>query len=362
MKKRTIFIATSSFTSTINYQFKRLGEEFTKDNINVVFILDCPNHLLPINRNKITYYNWPSKRPTKIKDFIFLFKLIKKYKPYMTMSMFGSGNIMTLIAFFFRVKNRIIWIRTTSQQTEIDSDNKLKYKFLITRKRIIYRLNTHIYTNSKRTLIDSINKKFVKNQNTGVYTNLFSPSNIKYINLKDRSQSIIIAGRLHKSKGHIKLIKQFKDVLSEFPDIKLKIIGNGNLKEEIISYSKKNNVFDNIVFINSLPQKELFVTFANSLVIINSSVSESFGNTMVESLREGTPVLATKTEGSTEIINNKNGLFYSNDIKFSLLKNLNKVMNNWESYSENAITSFNENFNIDSKISSYSNNMLKEYK
>jgi len=356
---KVIFIATSIFTRTVNYQFKKLGEEFTKNNIKVVYILDCPKHQLPKNTTNLTFYNWPSKRPTKVKDFIFLYKLIKKYKPYMTMSMFGAGNVMSITSYFSNVKNRIIWIRTTSKQLELDAIKKFKHKLLTIRKKAVYRLNTHIFTNSKGTLIDSINQKYVRNQHTHVFNNLYSSSEIKYNKRVNRDNSIIIAGRIHYSKGHIPLIKQFKDVLLKFPNLKLTIIGCGNLKNRIITYSREINVYENLIFKESLPQRELFKQYSKSLITINASISESFGNTLVESLREGTPIIATKTEGSSEIINNKNGLFYSNKLKYSLLNCVTNIMNDWEQYSKNALISFHDKFKIEHKIGAYADEILE---
>src|SRR5690606_31500243 len=99
---------------------------------------------------EITLINWPSNRPTSWKDFWFLFKLVKTYKPDMMISMFGFVNMFLIVGWLFRVQVRVAWIRTLSSQY-----GQKRYKVL--RKSFIYTLATNIITNSNATKVDVSN-------------------------------------------------------------------------------------------------------------------------------------------------------------------------------------------------------------
>ena len=70
----TILISTSKFDTVIPNYFKYLGEEFRKNNFCIVYIFDGQIKNMPSNKEKIKYFTYPNKRPTKLRDFIFYVK------------------------------------------------------------------------------------------------------------------------------------------------------------------------------------------------------------------------------------------------------------------------------------------------
>ena len=122
---KTILIATSKFGNPVSDYYKALGNQFKNDKYKVIYIFDDQIKDLPKNTNNTLYYTWPSKRPTRIKDFIFLAKIIKKEKPILCISNFGSTKVVSVISYIFRVKNRINYIHSTTEQ--IRADYKKKY-------------------------------------------------------------------------------------------------------------------------------------------------------------------------------------------------------------------------------------------
>ena len=89
-----ILISTSKFGTAIPNYFKFLGEECRKNNFSIIYVFDGQIKNMPskIKEDNIKYFTYPNKRPTKLKDFIFLCKIIKKEKPFICISNFGSFN------------------------------------------------------------------------------------------------------------------------------------------------------------------------------------------------------------------------------------------------------------------------------
>ena len=71
----SILISTSKFGTAIPDYFKYLGEEFNSKKFSVVFIFDGRVKNLPPNKKNIKYFTYPNKRPTRLKDFIFICKI-----------------------------------------------------------------------------------------------------------------------------------------------------------------------------------------------------------------------------------------------------------------------------------------------
>ena len=111
--------------------------------------------------------------------------------------------------------------------------------------------------------------------------------------------------------------------------------------------AKELNITENLVFLGNIPNEKISEIFSSSLIGISSSIDEAYGLINIESLREGTPIICTKTAGSIDILKvGCNGLFMKLDDKTSLSNSVNKILNNWNSYSENALNLFEEKYDI----------------
>ena len=348
---RTIIISTSNFGNAVSNYYRELGNEFVKNGFKVVYIFDGLITDLPEHTDHLYYYSWPSKRPTKFSDFIFLSKLIIKYKPVLCISNFGSAIVMSITSYLLRIKNRIEYIHTTTRQREIDSHNSLKIKFYRLRKKLVYKLNTHFFTNSEGTKIDSINKFGIKKDKIFVLPLLIKPSSILYHKKDERENAILIVGRLNPSKGHESLLQQFSNCLKEFPTLKLKIIGTGFLRPKLEQICKSLKISDKVIFLGNIPNEKIGNEFSKVLVNVSASFEEAFGLVNIEALREGTPLICTKTAGSRDIlIENYNGVYYDNSLENSLQNALIRVLPDWETYSKNAKATFNKNYCFNKNI------------
>ncbi|NJB81749.1 glycosyltransferase [Wenyingzhuangia aestuarii] len=358
-----IFISVSIGDNKVFNYYNELGYAFLKNKFKIVYIYDHCVKDLPENTKNRLHYTWPSYRPTKLKDFIFLNKLIKQHKPICCISVFGSVNVMTIVSYLKKVKNRVAWIRTTNNQINLDSRNKLKSKLLNVRKRYIYRLLTNVYTNSNGTRNDIIKSFKLQEYKIKVLHNLTNKSNLRLLSKNERDQSITIVGRLNKSKGHQGLIVQFKQLLSVYPSIKLNIIGTGPLENDLRNLVSELNLCSNVVFHGNVPNDLIASFFSKTLIGISASFSEAFGWVNIEALREGTPIISTPTEGAKDIIvENLNGEFFSHKQKKSLSSKVKLIISNWDNYSQGAVDVFTSKFSFESQIENHCRIIINNFK
>jgi len=360
----SILISTSRLGTAIPDYFKYLAEEFTNNNFSVIFIFDGKVKNLPPNKENVKYFTYPNQRPTRLKDFIFLSKIIKKEKPVLCISNFGSTNIVTIASYIFRTSLRINYFHTSPQQLKIDSKRNSVYNwFLKQRKILILKINTHIITNSS-TMSNLIAKSYkIKKDKISVLPYLLEKSKNKWKPIDKRELSICIVGRLSLSKGHKNLLYEFNECIKIVPKLKLLIVGDGPEKNTLQKLTESLNQNNRVAFLGNIPNKDIGTIFSNCFASISASKSEAFGIVNIESLREGTPVICTNTEGAKDIIvNGKNGFIVDLTKKNDLAKKIELVLKNWEKYSKNALQTFEKEYAKHNIPSHYQNivNKLKK--
>lgn len=131
----------------------------------------------------------------------------------------------------------------------------------------------------------------------------------------------LFVGRLEKIKGLDDVIPVF----ANYPQADLLIIGTGEYENNLKQLAAD---IPNVKFVGRLPPEELSKYYESAISLIVPSVCyETFGIILIESFREGTPVIARKLGPFVEIINRCDGglLFSDNN---ELLDAMHKLQNN----------------------------------
>jgi len=124
---------------------------------------------------------------------------------------------------------------------------------------------------------------------------------------------LITAGRLTKQKGQWYLLRVFRALKEKHKDIKLVILGEGELKEYLVKLSEelglKTYVWDRDELSESFDvyflgfQKNPFKFIARSKLFVFPSLWEGFGNVLVEAMACGVPVVPSDCRsGPREIL------------------------------------------------------------
>ena len=193
---------------------------------------------------------------------------------------------------------------------------------------------------------DLINQHFkIKKDKISVLPYLLKESKNNLRPREERKFNICIVGRLSKSKGHKDLLHAFNNCIDEFPKLKLLIVGDGPEKKPLQNLAKSLGQKNRIVFLGNISNKDVGSIFSKCFASISASKSEAFGIVSIESLREGTPIICTSTEGSKDIvINGKNGFNLNLSKKNDLTKKIKLILKDWEKYSASALQTFEKKY------------------
>ena len=104
-------------------------------------------------------------------------------------------------------------------------------------------------------------------------------------------------------KGHSFLFEAFRNVLTEFPDMRLQIFGFGTPKEKKrVADEVKRFGLEQRVMLNDFTSKTAVLLSNASLLVVPSQAYESFGLTIIEAMAFGTPVVTTDVGGMPEVL------------------------------------------------------------
>lgn len=151
--------------------------------------------------------------------------------------------------------------------------------------------------------------------------------------IKDDSFLILFVGALDKAhyyKGLEYLMRAFKKVLEEYKDIKLMIVGGGNLEGYYVNLAREYGINESTIFTGKISVfDELVKYYLDADIVVyptTGSNIESFGMVLIEAMAAGKPVIASRIPGVRAVVDdNINGLLVEpknvDDLTFKI-KNL----------------------------------------
>lgn len=126
---------------------------------------------------------------------------------------------------------------------------------------------------------------------------------------------ILHVGRFSVQKNHMKLIEIFSKCLKENNNLKLYLVGSGELENEVKNRVKELNLDSNVIFCGSLESS--FDIMSKSDIFVLPSKWEGMPMTLIEAMGTALPCVAFPVGGITDMISNKyNGFLPKNDEEF----------------------------------------------
>ncbi len=144
-------------------------------------------------------------------------------------------------------------------------------------------------------------------------------------------------GRLVPQKGMDILLKAFKNVLSETPDVLLKIGGDGSGWEEYQELSKSLELKDKIEWLGELTRPAVKEHMQSCDAFVLASRHESMGIVFAEALACGKPVIGTRCGGPENIIKENNGYLVQRENVAELTKAMIKMIQSHERFNPKKI-------------------------
>ena len=131
------------------------------------------------------------------------------------------------------------------------------------------------------------------------------------LGLPIKTKIILFFGSLVPYKGPDILLKAFKVIKNEFPDVKLIFAGRGPMLIELRDMAKKFKLEDDVIFLGFVDEekKALYYKSADIFCLPSTNMAESFGIVNLEAMASGIPLVGSNLGGIPDIIKEgENGL------------------------------------------------------
>ena len=115
--------------------------------------------------------------------------------------------------------------------------------------------------------------------------------------------TLVTAGRLEKQKGFKYLFSAIKSLVYLYPKLKLLVIGEGRLRENLENKIKGLNLENNIHLIGFREDIHCIMKAADIFVL--PSIFEGMPNVVMEAMALGKPIVASSVDGTKELIKHK---------------------------------------------------------
>lgn len=130
---------------------------------------------------------------------------------------------------------------------------------------------------------------------------------------QDRKDIIGYIGRLEEAKGVKNVLKAFKIISNNNPNINLFIGGDGPLYNDIQYYIKKNGLFGKVFLKGWIPHNEVADYLNRLKIFILPSTSEGLPTVILEAMACGTIVVSTPVGGVPDLIKDNDTGFILED-------------------------------------------------
>jgi glycosyltransferase involved in cell wall biosynthesis len=122
-------------------------------------------------------------------------------------------------------------------------------------------------------------------------------------------QSILYLGRLKPYKCIDVAIKAFAEIAHEFPQATFTIAGTGESMRRLQELTVALGIQEKVLFLGAVSEEKKVQLLGKSWIVVQPSMIEGWGITVIESNACGTPVIASNVNGLKDsIVNLKTGI------------------------------------------------------
>lgn len=341
MRKRILFIhnhlVCGGVEKVLITMFNRF--DYSRYDVSLLLIYKCGEFLKDLPGEVKLIYLYPNKLSFLEKinynllsrfgsDLGYRFFINYKTKKYDTIISFYGGYPLKYHSYIAKkAQNNISWVHTDM----INNHHTISRFFTKKQENYAYTSMDKIMfvSNDAKKQFESLYPDIVKTKEVilnPIEKDLIAQYRKEYKKyMKDRCFNIVSVGRLSPEKGFDRLVRLAKRLKGESCIFKINIIGDGDSFKDLEKSIIENDVVDNVFllgFVNS-PYEEM----SKADLLISSSVAEGFSLVVAEAFCLGLPVVATKTTGPIELIDNdKYGILVDHDDE-SIYQAVKKMMN-----------------------------------
>lgn len=141
--------------------------------------------------------------------------------------------------------------------------------------------------------------------------------------------TLINVGRFSPQKNHELLIRCYKKLIEKYANLKLVLIGEGELKGNIEKQVRDNKIQDSVLFTGNVSNVEDYLAEAD--VFLMTSDYEGLPLSVIEAMASGLPIVSTKAGGVVDLISDKeNGLLVDVGNEAEIIKAVSRLLSDEE--------------------------------
>jgi len=147
------------------------------------------------------------------------------------------------------------------------------------------------------------------------------------LNLPENQFIVGSIGNLYKTKGFAYLIEATKKLIDEGIEITTVIIGEGGGRKSLTELIKRHKLEDNVILAGRIPEAAKLLSAFD--IYVCSSVKEGLSYTIIETMLNGLPIIATRVGGNPELIaDGQTGILINSQEAGDLADKIKKLKNN----------------------------------
>ena len=375
MKK--ILFAASTLSHIENFHIPYL--KYFKDTGFEVHIIGKENNKLLIPYvDKVIPINF-EKNMFSIKNFISAFrisKLIRKEKYSIISTHTILASFFTRLGIMLSLKEHPLVINTVHGYLFDENSNILKKNIMILAEKFVRPvtdtllvMNSTDYEIAKKYSLYKKNLYSIDGMGINALKFPFSTEeNKSYLrekyNIPKDDFLLIYVAEFSKRKNQLFLIDSIKSLISEgYNNVKLLLIGDGILLNNMKEYSKTLGIENNIIFKGYI--KEVYDYYQISDICVSSSRIEGLPFNLMEAMSTGLPVIASKIKGHIDLVDpEENGFLYEYNNINEFCKHVKILYNDRDLLNKMRISSHNlsKNYSLESVFPEITRIMINEIK
>ncbi|MDW8464058.1 MAG: glycosyltransferase [Geminocystis sp.] len=300
-------------------------------NFDYICLIDHRDTTYPVAVEKLLSLNSPSstsllkKSINLIVRFFRLKRIKKRHRISISLSLGEPANLLNVLTKSGDkaiISFRSHYGKSFSEDPFFGEKGSIKRKFIIFMYRIALRFLYNHFSDLMIAISEHVKKDLI--ENFGIMEEkikvIYNPIDLESIEnlIKEKPEfcfesAIVTVGRLTYQKGQWYLIRIYSRLKKEFPELKLLILGDGELKDYLIELSEglglRTYVWDrdslsegyDVYFLGF--QKNPFKYVASSKLFVFPSLYEGFPNALLEAMACGVPVISSDCRsGPREIL------------------------------------------------------------
>ncbi len=153
---------------------------------------------------------------------------------------------------------------------------------------------------SKKLVLKGLRNK--KGKRVMVVSPGIDPGWLKVERQNQDSKDLVLWGRMEEQKGISELLRALREVSGRIPEVRLHLIGEGNMTDSYCKQAKDLGIQDRVEFHGWMDIDAIQKFIAKCAVGVFPSRIESFGLSMAEAMGAGLPIIATRVGALPEFI------------------------------------------------------------